>query len=187
MDPLTQLESWLADAARTDARVPHAATLSTIGLDGYPDARNVAIKKVDAHGVTITGPTDSRKGRELAADPRVALTAWWDVSGRQVRLQGDATPLDRKAARKLFDARPRSARTIALLSRQGTPRVSDLLESAYAEASAGPDLAAMPDYWGGWLIVPIRIEFMEFGDDRFHRRDLYERDGDSWAHTSLQP
>lgn len=187
MDPLAHLESWLADATRTDTRVPHAATLSTIGLDGYPNARNVAIQRVDAWGVTFTGPTASLKGRELAANPRAALTVWWDALGRQVRLQGDVTPLARDNAQEIFDARPRSARTVAVLSHQGAPRIGNALEAAYAAASAGPDLATMPDAWGGWVIAPMRIEFMEFGDHRFHRRDLFERDGDSWSHTSLQP
>ena len=187
MDPIAQFESWLADAARSDARVPHAATLSTIGLDGYPNARNIAIQRVDARGVTFTGPTDSLKGRELAANPRAALTTWWDLLGRQVRIQGDVTELERGAAREIFDARPRSARTVAVLSHQGEPRIADALETAYAEASAGPDLATMPDAWGGWVIAPLRIEFMEFGDHRFHRRDLFERDGDGWVNTSIQP
>jgi pyridoxamine 5'-phosphate oxidase len=187
MDPLARFESWVADAARTDARVPHAATLSTIGLDGYPNARSVAIKAVDAHGVTVTGPLGSLKGRELAAKPRAALTVWWDSMARQVRIQGDVVPLERSVARAFFDARSRSARTIAVVSHQGAPRIADTLENAYTEASTGPDFAAMPADWGGWVIVPLRIEFMEFSQDRFHRRDLYERDGDSWVHTSLQP
>jgi pyridoxamine 5'-phosphate oxidase len=187
MDPLAQFETWIADAGRADIRVPHAATLSTLGLDGYPNARNVAIQAVTAGGVIVTGPTASLKGRELAANPRVALTTWWDPLGRQVRIQGDATVLDRDSARTIFDARSRSARTVAVLSNQGEPRIADALETAYAEASAGPDLATMPDGWGGWVIAPLRIEFMEFGSDRFHRRDLYERDGDGWVHTSLQP
>lgn len=187
MGPLAQFESWLADATRTDARVPHVATLSTVGLDGYPNARNVAIQAIDARGVTFTGPTDSLKGRELAANARAALTVWWDALGRQVRIQGDVAPLDADAARAIFDARPRSARTVAVVSRQGAPRIGDALELAYAKASAGPDLATMPDGWGGWIIAPLRIEFMEFGEDRLHRRELYVRAGDGWEHTSLQP
>ena len=186
-DPLRVLNEWLHAASESALRVPHACTLSTIGLDGAPNARSVAIKGVTDAGIVVTGPTGSRKGRELATDPRCAITGWWDELGRQVRIQGTATPLDRETAAKFFAARPREARLIAIVSRQGEPLQGSDLEGRYAAlASSGTD-PQLPDGWGGWAITPHRVEFMEFSDARFHSRTLYTCESGEWVATHLQP
>ncbi|WP_291378455.1 pyridoxal 5'-phosphate synthase [Demequina sp.] len=183
--PLDQLRQWLDHASETDLRLPHSAVLSTTGLDGYPNARTVAVKDVDADGIVISGPLGSRKGREIAADARCALTMWWDALGRQVRVQGVASLLERERARAIFEARSREARIVASVSHQGEPAVRGALEAAYA-ASRDTD-PTMPDSWGGWIISPQRIEFMEFSDARFHARTLYELVSGTWTQVELQP
>ncbi len=186
-DPLKQLAALLEDATETGLRVPNAAVLSTVGLDGFPNARAVAIKGVSPEGIVITGPRNSRKGLELAANPHCSLTCWWDATGYQVRVQGLATDLPSDAARAIFASRPWEARLIASLSEPGQPAEPGALEAAYMAAARSNDPAEMPDTWGGWVIDPLRIEFMSFSDARFHSRTLYERDDAGWTVTALQP
>ena len=186
-DPLHLLSEWLDAASTLKLRVPHACVLSTTGLDGAPNARSVAIKEVTAAGMVVTGSTGSRKGRELAADPRCAVTVWWDELGRQVRIQGVAAPLARAVVGEIFAARSREARLSATVSRQGEPLVGDELESRYAALAATGTDPQLPDGWGGWEIAPHRVEFMEFSDSRFHHRTLYTHEANEWVATRLQP
>jgi len=186
-NPLDQLTEWLSAASTTGLRIPNACVLSTLGLDGFPNARSVAIKEVTATHVVVTGPTGSRKGRELDADARCAITVWWDSLGRQVRIQGTAAPLDAATAHAIFAERSRESRIVANVSSQGEPLRPGALEAAYAAAFASGIDPQMPDAWGGWAIEPHRIEFMAFSDERFHRRTLWERGNGEWVSTALQP
>jgi len=186
-EPMETLRAWLAQASGLGLRIPNACVLSTVGLDGFPNARGVAIKDVTDGRVVVTGPLTSRKGRELAANPRCALTVWWDGPGRQVRIQGTAALLSADEAGAIFAERSRESRLVAVVSRQGEPLHGDELEVAYAALAASGEDPGVPNSWGGWAITPHRVEFMEFSDERFHSRTLFERDGSGWTVTALQP
>ncbi len=120
IDPVEWCRQLYADeTGRTTSNVPAACCLSTIGTDGYPNARFVALKDVRADGFIVTGPLKSRKGMELDANPRAALTFWWPHTEKQVRVQGDVRPISEDEANKFFYDRSRESQLLALVSRQG--------------------------------------------------------------------
>lgn len=189
MDPIGIFEKWFdEECSRSAARIPSACCLSTIGTDGYPNARFVSFKGLSNGGLIITGPVDSRKGTEIRANHRVALTFWWPETERQVRIQGVASPLDEELADKLFSKRDRDSRLVSILSRQGqeTEDPTELFRCFEEIRNRGEELSR-PDHWGGFLVGPERIELMEFRPSRFHDRKLFERQADGWKMRVLQP
>ncbi len=190
-DPLTAFRTWYEEQAShvlSDAAA--ACCLSSIGLDGYPAARFVALKEVDDQGFIVTGPLESRKAAELERRPRAALTFWWPHVGRQVRVQGDAMPIPPELADRHFRERPRDAQLLAWASRQGQPLVSrgsigDRVREVAAHFAGGP--IPRPTTWGGHRIVPVRVEFLAFSADRLHDRLLFTRTDDGWTREPLQP
>lgn len=190
-DPLEWFRQWYAEeSARTSSKVPGACCLSTIGTEGYPNARFLALKDVTPKGFIITGPLSSRKGIELSAHPRAALTFWWPHTERQVRIQGDAEPISAGEADNYFHERSRESQLLVLASRQGEELDGDeQLAQRYrdAEVAHRDQPVSRPEWWGGYCIRPVRIEFLEFSESRLHRRLLYQRRGDRWIVTPLQP
>lgn len=190
MNPIQRFQTWFKqECDATEARVPAACCLSTIGLDGYPNARFVALKEVRDGQFIITGPLSSRKGQEIAKYPKAALTFWWPATGRQVRVQGDAVQIDASDADRFFSKRPREAQIVSWISKQGLPLkdVTELHEQyAHFTKSAEREISR-PENWGGFSINPIRIEFLSFSSERFHERLLYSNEGVEWKMQKLQP
>lgn len=189
-DPLRQLEAWF-EAARA-ARVPavEAAALATAAPDGSPSLRFVLLKGLDERGVVFYTGYESRKGRELAANPRAALCLYWQPLGRQVRLEGSVEKVARAESEAYFASRPLGSRLGAWASRQSEPigsrdELDALLDAATARFSGGD--VPLPPAWGGYRLAPASYEFWEHRDDRLHDRVRYERDGAAWRRERLQP
>lgn len=188
-DPVELFRRWYQESAVGRDGGGAACCLSTVGLDGYPNARFVALKEFDEEGFVVTGSTLSRKGRELAREPRAALTFWWPRPGRQVRIQGDAHSIDSRMADRHFRRRSRDAQLLAWASHPGDPLDLDgRLEAKMRRmADLFPSIVPRPKDWGGYRVVPIRIEFLRFRRDRVHERILFSRCGDDWTSATLQP
>jgi pyridoxamine 5'-phosphate oxidase len=188
-DPLRQFERWFADAAGV-ARAPEATALATADADGVPSVRMVLLKRFDGDGFVFHTNYGSRKGRELDANPRAALVLYWDALGRQVRIEGRVERTEREETEAYFRTRPRGAQIGARVSRQSEPLESrDELESRLAAATRefeGADVP-VPEWWGGYRVVPDVYEFWQHRDDRLHDRLRYRRDGDGWMVERLQP
>ena len=120
-DPLTQFARWLAEASRAPGADPFAMTLATVGTDGAPAARTVSLKDVDRRGFLFTSHYDGPKGREIEADPRVALVFYWPEQGRQVRVTGRAERLAEEESARYFEARPRASQLALLAAPQSQP------------------------------------------------------------------
>jgi len=185
-DPMMLFQEWYGAQRHllVDDTSASACCLSTVGLDGYPAARFVALKTVDDQAFVVTGPLESRKALELQSCPRASLTFWWPHAQRQVRVQGDAEPLPADLADHHFRQRPRPAQLRAWASRQGQPlpdaiAVQERLRQV-ADHFAGRSVPR-PNSWGSHRIVPIRIEFLEFDTQRLHERLLFTREGGGWA------
>jgi pyridoxamine 5'-phosphate oxidase len=165
--------------------------LATASPGGTPSVRIVLLKGIDGRGVRFFTNYESRKGRELEANPRAALALYWQPLHRQVRLEGPVEPLSAEESDAYFAGRTRGSRLGAWASRQGTVIPSrDVLESAFAEAGArhpGDDIPR-PPYWGGYRLVPVAIEFWEGRPNRLHERHhfLLQPDG-SWRGERLSP
>jgi pyridoxamine 5'-phosphate oxidase len=190
-DPIVQFDRWFADASAAGIRMPEAMAVATAGADGAPSARMVLMKRCDARGVVFFTNYDSRKGFELTENPKAALLFYWDVLGRQVRIEGPVTRTSPQESADYARSRARGSRISALASPQSRP-VADRaeLESLVAEVERELDGAEPPidDGWGGFRVTPLRWEFWQNRDDRLHDRLLYTSVADGgWRIQRLAP
>jgi pyridoxamine 5'-phosphate oxidase len=189
-DPLRQFARWFDEAEAAGVRYPETMTLATASMDGSPSARVVLLKGADERGFAFYTNYDSRKGRELAANPRAALVLYWQSLGRQVRVEGTVERVGFDESAAYWATRPRASRVSAWASPQSEPVPGrDELEQAAAEIDrdfAGEDVP-LPPHWGGYRVIPETIELWEHRDDRLHDRVLYTRAGDGWRMERLAP
>jgi pyridoxamine 5'-phosphate oxidase len=188
-DPLALFRRWYEDAEAGSA-VPEAAALATATPDGRPSVRMVLVKRVDERGFAFHTNLESRKGGELAANPRAALLFHWRELGRQVRIEGAVERVSEAEADEYFRTRPRESRLAAWASPQSRP-VADRaeLDGLYRQAEArfaGGDVP-LPPHWGGFRVVPDVYEFWQHGENRLHDRVRYGRDGNGWRRERLAP
>ncbi len=189
-DPVRQFSVWFRQAL--DAGIPEANAMSvaTVGADNRPSSRILLIKDVDADGFTWFTNYASRKGRELAIHPHAALLFHWVELERQVRIEGRVEKLPDAQSDAYFQSRPLKSRLGALASAQSEPIASrDALERQYADTEAEySDHPVRPSHWGGYRLVPDRVEFWQGRPSRLHDRILYTRQEDgAWRRERLQP
>ncbi len=189
-DPLAQLQAWLAAATAAGMMEPTAMTLATIGPEGRPASRVVLLKGFHDDGLCFYTNYEGRKGREIAAQPQVAATFWWDRLERQVRVEGRCEKLPRAVTQQYFESRPRESQLGALISRQSQVVVSrELLDARFAEAEQRlrGQAVPLPEHWGGYVIRPERMEFWQGRLGRLHDRLCYRREGADWIVERLEP
>jgi pyridoxamine 5'-phosphate oxidase len=190
-DPVRQFAAWFAEAERAGAPAPEAAALATAAGDGSPSVRMVLVKRADDRGFVFYTNYQSRKGRELADNPRAALMFYWSVVGRQVRVTGAVAPTPADESADYIRTRARDSQLSALASPQSRPIESRAaLEQRVADLRAryGDGELPLPDAWGGFRLTPDTIEFWQNRDNRLHDRLLYTRRPDgSWRLERLAP
>ena len=190
-DPFAQFERWFAEARASDLAYPEAMALATTTADGRPSVRVVLLKGHDARGFAFYTNLESRKGDELAANPRAALVFYWQPLDRQVRIEGTVERVPREEAQAYFDTRPLPSRIAAWASPQSRPVTSrDELERLYAQAEkelAGAAGLRLPPHWGGYRVRPETFEFWHSRPNRLHDRIRYEREADGWTQVRLAP
>lgn len=190
-DPFAQFTAWLAEAAERGVYEPNAMVLGTIDPDGAPSIRTVLLRRVDERGFAFYTDSTSRKGRALLANPAVAVVFPWYTLHRQVKIFGHAHPVDAADSDDYFAHRPRGAQVAAWSSDQSQPIASrDALEQKVVDAEArfvdAPEVPR-PERWGGFCIVPDRVEFWQGRTSRLHDRLLFHREGAGWRVERLQP
>jgi pyridoxamine 5'-phosphate oxidase len=188
--PIQLLGSWLDEARAAGIPQPDAMTLATASADGAPSARIVLLRGLDDRGVVFYTNSESRKGRELLANPRAALVVHWEPLGRQVRVEGSVERVDDEESDAYFASRPLPSRLGAWASDQSRPIESrEELMQRYAETAErfGDGPIPRPPHWYGFRVVPDAIEFWEHGAHRLHDRMRYTRAGSSWIAERLAP
>lgn len=190
-DPLRQFAAWFQEAVRAGVREPEAAAVATCSPGGSPSVRIVLVKHCDEQGFVFFTNYESRKARELALNPRVALLFYWDALGRQVRIEGAASRTTAEESAAYVRSRPRGSQLSALASAQSRPVQSRAaLEQRVAALAAqyeGSELP-LPAAWGGFRLVPESYELWQHRDDRLHDRLRYARAQDGgWRVERLAP
>ena len=190
-DPLTQFAAWMADVVAAGRPEPTAMVLATVSGDGRPRARTVLLKNYDSGGFTFYTNRTSRKGTDLAEVPRACLLFPWHAIHRQVIIEGPVTALTTAESQPYFRSRAHGSQVGAWASRQSTVIGSRAeLDDRYAELSRrwpeGTDVP-MPDFWGGYRVIPEVVEFWQGRLNRLHDRLRYRRDGGAWVIERLSP
>jgi pyridoxamine 5'-phosphate oxidase len=189
-DPMLQFQLWMEQAIAARLVEPNAMTLSTVDATGQPSGRIVLLKAFDERGFMFFTNYESAKGRELASNPRAALTFFWAELERQVRVQGSCEKLSRAEGEEYFCSRPLGSRLSAHVSLQsatipGRSWLEERLEQVKRQYPS--EQVPMPLYWGGYLLRPFSLEFWQGRPSRLHDRILYTRTADRWTLARLSP
>jgi len=191
-DPFALFGAWLTDARAREINDPNAVALATADAQGLPDVRMVLLKDFDARGFVFYTNTESAKGVQLSENSGAALCFHWKSLRRQVRVRGRTERVSDEEADAYFRTRARDSRIGAWASRQSRPLESRFaLEKAVAAHAVKFNIGDIPrpDFWTGYRIVPLRIEFWRDRAFRLHDRMLFEREapGAAWTVTRLYP
>ena len=190
-EPLELVRAWFEEADAAGLFEPDAMALATASPDGMPSVRIVLPKGIDDRGLRFFTNYGSRKGRELDANPRAAVTIHWATMHRAVRAEGAVERLTAEESDAYFASRGRESRLGAWASKQGTAIPDrETLESAFADAAARYEGGEVPrpDYWGGYRLVPDAIELWQGRPNRLHDREHFLREpGGGWRSERLSP
>lgn len=189
--PFSLLSTWLTEAS-ADKRVgePTAMTLATVSKEGKPSARVVLLKSADERGLTFYTNLNSRKSEELKQNQAAALCFFWIPLGRQIRIEGDVSPVSDAEADAYFASRPRESQIGSWASEQSRPLENRaLLESRFSQFTEKYSGIAVPrpPHWSGWRLSPHYFEFWQAGEHRLHERKIYMFKNNSWETGLLFP
>ncbi|MEW2923293.1 pyridoxal 5'-phosphate synthase [Muricauda sp. ANG21] len=187
--PIELFNRWYTDELNLrKEKIPSVCCLSTIGVDGFPNARYISLKEVAGDCFSVTGPVTSRKGIEVSAVNKIALTFWWKATERQVRIQGIAHTISERQADKYFNKRSLYSQAVSSICDQGKEiEYPENLKKRVLQKVSEATKIIRPNNWGVFSIKPIRMEFMEFKESRFHDRKLFELGNNGWTLNQIQP
>lgn len=189
-DPISQFEAWFQEVLAADILEPNAMVLATADANGRPSARVVLLKGVQDGGFVFYSNYHSRKGHDMAENPQAALVFNWLDLERQVRIEGSVQKVSQEVSEAYFHSRPRGSQLGAWTSRQSEVISGrEVLDERLAKLEQRyPDTVPLPDFWGGYIVTPKRIEFWQGRSNRLHDRFVYDlQEDDSWTLERLSP
>ena len=190
-DPIALFKEWMAAAREAEPNDSNAMSLATVDADGMPDVRIVLLKEVTEAGFVFFTNLESAKGQQLTETPKAALGFHWKSQRRQVRVRGTVTPVSEEESDEYFATRAAQSRISAIASDQSRPLADRAeFEQRVAELSEifgdGPDIPR-PEFWGGFRVVPVEIEFWQDQAFRMHDRLKFVRSNEGWTTGRLYP
>mgnify|MGYP006305420231 CR=1 FL=1 len=191
-DPIDQLNQWLDEALNSEVAEPTAMSLSTVDASGQPSSRIVLLKKIDKGGLVFFTHYESRKGKELAENPKASLLFFWPEQQRQIRVEGECKKAGREVSGSYFSERPLESRISAVISPQSSIVPDrEFLEKKFQDFQKRmhENEIQRPEFWGGYVLIPSKIEFWQGRTGRLHDRFLYQRDEkeNKWKINRLAP
>ena len=189
-EPLIKINEWIEEAVNLEVPLPHAMNLSTVDVLGQPSSRMVLLKSISDEGMTFYTDYESQKGQMLEDNPKAALNFWWAKTDKQIRIEGVCIKTSDQESDEYFQSRPRGSQISASVSLQ-SKEIRDY-ENLVKEAkdlekrSSGSNLKR-PSRWGGYKLIPNRIEFWKNEVNRLHRRELFILESNKWRKTLLSP
>ncbi|WP_434778627.1 pyridoxamine 5'-phosphate oxidase [Neisseria sp. Ec49-e6-T10] len=192
ISPFNQFELWLKQAIDAKVNEPTAMNVATVDQNGMPTARIVLLKEMSQEGFIFYTNYESRKGLAIAQNPHAALTFFWPELERQVRIEGSVQKVDTQVSDVYFASRPYTSRLGAWASHQSQEITghAQLIKEVAKLGIKYPLKVPRPDYWGGYIVIPDRVEFWQGRPSRLHDRILYEKNNDSpnlWTKVRLSP
>jgi len=191
-DPINQFEIWFQEAQNSNIQEPNVMTLATSTVDGKPSARIVLLKGIENDGFVFFTNYGSRKGEELSLNPNAAIVFCWLELARQVRIEGLVQKISKEESKDYFQSRPKGSQIGAWASPQSTViKDRKVLEDKVVELKrefANVDMLPLPEFWGGYKLVPTMIEFWQGSESRLHDRIRYTQHTDGkWKVERLAP
>jgi pyridoxamine 5'-phosphate oxidase len=185
-NPIDQFRVWYQEALDSEILEANVMTLATATKEGKPSARIVLLKEFNSNGFVFYTNYSSRKGDEIEQNPQVELLFFWDVLERQVRIEGRIEKLPKEISEEYFYSRPIESQMGAMVSEQSKVIASRFVLEEKLQALKKEEIK-MPDNWGGYLVVPFRIEFWQGRPSRLHDRIVYTQKQDAWKIERLSP
>jgi len=188
--PFEQFEKWFSEAVKANIPDPCAMTLATVSATGKPTQRTVLLKTFDEKGFVFFTNYNSLKAKQIGENPNVSLLFPWTELERQIEINGTAEKISTAESLKYFITRPRGSQLGAWASNQSShissrATLENQLKKMKQRFTEGE--IPLPDFWGGFRVVPETIEFWQGGEDRLHDRFEYTRDDSSWVINRLEP
>lgn len=188
--PVLQFEKWMKEALKAEVNEPTAMSVSTFGLDKFPQSRVVLLKGADKSGFYFFTNYNSNKGREIKKNAAVSLLFFWPELEREIRVSGFAEKVGKQLSDQYFKSRPYLSQVAALVSEQSIKIPSrEYLEILFDhfKKNMKEDELKRPENWGGYLVKPVKIEFWQGRENRLHDRILYEKIHSEWKISRLAP
>ena len=189
-EPLVRINEWIEEAVKLEVPLPHAMNLSTADDFGQPSSRMVLLKSISDEGMVFYTDYESHKGQMLQKNPKAALNFWWAKTDKQIRIEGVCIKTSDQESDEYFQSRPKGSQISATVSIQSKElrNYENLVKEAkdLEKRSLGRNLKR-PSRWGGYKLIPNRIEFWKNEVNRLHRRELFILESNKWRKTLLSP
>ena len=189
-EPLVRINEWIEEAVKLEVPLPHAMNLSTADGFGQPSSRMVLLKSISDEGMVFYTDYESHKGQMLNKNSKAALNFWWAKTDKQIRIEGVCIKTSDQESDKYFHSRPKGSQISATVSIQSKElrNYENLVKEAkdLEKGSLGSNLKR-PSRWGGYKLIPNRIEFWKNEVNRLHRRELFILESNKWRKTLLSP
>lgn len=187
-NPFDQFRLWFDDAVKDKVPEPNAMVLATSNADSSISQRVVLLKQITSDGFIFFTNYNSKKGRGIEENPKVALLFFWLEQMRQIRIEGKASKIPELESNKYFDSRPRESKASALLSKQSEPLLNkESFDNEVDQLIASQKQIERPANWGGYIVKPTLFEYWQGGKSRSHDRFEYYKESDLWKIRRLYP